>query len=118
MTYVPAKNMFQIWHNPTERKAFEDAAHEEAKDSFIIGLKNDGYKTIEEYKDYLRKYSSADLLQDVLDYRVERDQEDELSNHPDITPEQSFRRMVACFEHIINIDIHNEIIEELRRLGE
>ena len=118
MKYVPTKNMFQIWHNPAERKAFEDAAHEEAKDSFIIGLKNDGYKTIEEYKDYLRGYSSADLLHDVLDYREERDQEDQWANHPDITPEQSFRRMVSCFEHIINIDIHNEVIEELDRLGE
>lgn len=118
MTYVPTKNMFQIWHNPAERKAFEDAAHEEAKQSFINGLKHDGWKTIDEYKDYLRKYSSADLFQDVIDCRVERDQEDEWSNHPDITPEQSFLHMVSCFEHIINIDIHNEIIEELDKLGE
>lgn len=118
MKYVPTKNMFQIWHNAEERKAFEDAAHEEAKDSFIIGLKNDGYKNIEEYKDYLRGYSSADLFHDALDYRKERYQEDDLANHPDITPEQSFRRMVSCFEHTINIDIHNEIIEELERLGQ
>lgn len=118
MTYVPTKNMLQIWHNTAERKAFEDAAHEEAKQSFINGLKHDGWKTIDEYKDYLRKYSSADLFHDVLDYRKERDQEDDWANHPDITPEQSFRRMVSCFEHIINIDIHNEIIEELERLGQ
>ena len=117
MKYVPTKNMFQIWHNPAERKAFEDAAHEEAKQSFINGLKHDGWKTIDEYKDYLRGYSSADLFHDVLDYREERDREDDWANHPDITPEQSFRRLVASCEHVINIDIHNEVIEELESEG-
>lgn len=114
MKYVPTKNMFQLRHRPDERKQFEDAAHEEAKEAFLIGLKNDGYKTIDEYKDYLRGFSDADLIHDVIELREDRDQEDDWSNHPDITPEQSFRRMVACYESIINIDIHNEVIEEMQ----
>lgn len=117
MKYIPTKNMFQIWHNAEERKRFEDAAHDKAKQSFMDGLKEESYKSVDGYKDYLRRYSSADLLQDVIDYRVERDQENEWANHPDISPEQSFEHMVSCFEHIINIDIHIEIIEELDRLG-
>lgn len=117
MKYIPTKNMFQIWNSPAERKEFEDAAHDEAKENFMAELKEEGYKSVEEYKDYLLGYSSADLFHDVLEYREERDREDDLSNHPDITPEQSFRHMVACFEHIINIDIHNDIIEQLDRLG-
>lgn len=84
------------------------------KEAFLIGLKNDGYKTIDEYKDYLRGFSDADLIHDVIELREDRDQEDDWSNHPDITPEQSFRRMVACYENIINIDIHNEVIEEMQ----
>ena len=113
MKYKPTKNMFQIWDNPSERKAFEDAAHDEARRSFMADLKKEGYKSIEEYKDYLRRFSSADLLQDVLDYREERDREDNLVNYPDITPEKSFCHMIAYYKHIINIDVHKEVIKEM-----
>lgn len=114
MKYVPTKNLFELRHSPDERKAFEDAAHEEAKKAFLRSLKDDGYETVKEYKDYLRGFSDADLLHDVFGYREERDQEDDWANNPDITPEQSFRRTVSCWEHIINIDIHNEVIEEMQ----
>lgn len=117
MEFIPTKNMFQIWHNADERKAFEDAAMKQAQENFITELKEDGHKNIEEYKDYLKGFSSADLFHDVLDYREERDREDDWANHPDITPEQSFRRLVASCEHVINIDIHNEVIEELEAEG-
>ena len=117
MEFTPTKNMFQIWHNTDERKAFEDAAMAEARENFIAELKEEGYKNIEEYKDYLKGFSSADLFHDVLDYREERDREDAWAYPPVITPEQSFRRLVASCEHVINIDIHNEVIEELEAEG-
>jgi len=112
--FTPTKNMFELRHRPDELKAFEDAAHDEAKESFLKGLKDEGYKTVEDYKDYLRSFSDGDLLHDVVGLREERDQEDDWANHPDISPEQSFRRLVACWEHIIDIDIHNDVIESMQ----
>lgn len=112
--FTPTKNLFELRHRPDERKAFEDAAHDEAQETFLKGLKDEGHKTVEDYKDYLRSFSDADLFHDVVELREERDQEDDWANNPDITPEQSFRRLVACLEHIIDIDIHNEVIEEMQ----
>ena len=113
MEYKPTKNLFQIWDNPSERKSFEDAAHEEARQSFMADLKDDGYKTVDEYKDYLRTFNDADLLWDIIEYREERDQEDGWANYPDITPEKSFCHMIAYYKHIINIDVHKEVIKEM-----
>lgn len=118
MKYIPTKNMFQIWNNPTERKEFEDAAHEEAKENFMAELKEEGYKTLDEYKDYLRTFSDADLFWDIIGYREERDQEGDWANHPDISPEHSFCHMIAYYKHIINIDVHKEVIKEMEESEE
>lgn len=113
MKYTPTKNMFQIWDNPSERKDFMDAAMEEAKQAFMADLKEEGYKTLDEYKDYLRTFSDADLLWDIIGYREDRDQEDEWANHSNITPDKSFHHMIAYCKHIINIDVHKEVIREM-----
>lgn len=114
MKYVPTKNLSQVWFRIGERKEFEDAAEKVAKEEFLKELKDEDCSSIAAYKSYLKEFTLGDLMHDIYELQDERDDEQIRAGNPDITPEQSFRRLVESYKHMINIDIHNEVIAEMR----
>ena len=114
MKYVPTKNLAQVWHRPDERKEFEDAAEKVAKEQFVKTLGYDGYNSIEEFKEYLREFSDADLMHDVYEMQEEADDERCTAGCPDSNPEDSFWRLVSAIETELNIQVHKEVIAEMQ----
>lgn len=110
MKYVPTKNLADVWHYPDERRAFEDAAWQQAKIDFVIELKDDGYNSVEEYKTYLKEFSDADLSHDIIGLQEERDNQQVLAGHPDITPERSFNRLVESYIKSLYIEAHDDVL--------
>lgn len=112
--FAPTKNLFQVWHRPDEREAFEREASEQAQMGFVCELKIDGFNSMEEFKSYLRTFSEADLSHDVFEMTEEAEDERIRAGHPDITPEQSFNRLVASLEIEESIKVHKEVIAEMQ----
>lgn len=110
--FKPTKNLAQVWHNVDERKTFEDAALKQAKGNFIAELKEEEFRSVEQFKDFLRDFDEGDLRHDVFEMTEEAEDERVLAGHPDITPEQSFRRLVDSLEIEESIRIHKEVIAE------
>lgn len=114
MEFIPTKNLFQVWHNADERKAFEDAALKQAQEDFIAELKEEEFRSVGQFKDFLRDFDKGDLRHDVFEMTDEAEDERIRAGHPDITPEQSFRRLVDSFKIEESIRIHKEVIEEIQ----
>ena len=115
MKYVPTKNLSQVWYNLAERKEFEAAAEEAAKEEFLKELKDEDCRSVDDYKSYLAaEFSDGDIAHDMYELQDERDDEQVLAGHPDITPEQSFNRLVESYVKDLYVQAHWQVLESLK----
>lgn len=110
MKYVPTKNLAQVWYYPDERKTFEDAAWAKAQEEFLKELLDEEFRSVLDYKEFLKEFTDGDLNHDMLELQEERDDLQVSAGHPDITPEQSFNRLVDSYVKSLYVEAHDEVL--------
>lgn len=108
--FKPTKNLSQVWYYSDERKAFEDAAWTKAQTEFLEGLKDEEYRSVADYKEFLKEFTEADLNHDIIELQEERDDLQVSAGHPDITPERSFQLLVESYVKSLDIEAHDEVL--------
>lgn len=110
MKYVPTKNLSQVWYNLAERKEFEAAAEEAAKEEFLKELLDEEYRSVADYKEFLKEFTKADINHDIIELQEERDDLQVSAGHPDITPERSFQLLVESYVKSLYVQAHDEVL--------
>lgn len=110
MKYVPTKNLAQVWYRPDEREAFESAAWAKAQEDFLKELLDEEFRSIADYKEFLKEFTEADLNHDILELQEERDDLQVSAGHPDISPEKSFDRLVESYVKSLYVQAHDEVL--------
>lgn len=110
MKYVPTKNLAQVWYYPDKRKAFEDAAWAKAQEEFLKELLDEEYRSVADYKEFLKEFTEADINHDIIELQEERDDLQVSAGHPDITPERSFQLLVESYVKSLYVQAHDEVL--------
>lgn len=110
MKYVPTKNLAQVWCKFDEFRAFEDAAWAKAKEEFLKELKDEEYRSVADYKEFLKEFTEADLNHDIIELQEERDNLRVSAGHPDITPERSFQLLAESYVKSLYIEAYDDVL--------
>ena len=113
--FKPTKNLSQVWYRLAEREEFEAEALKQAKIQFEKELKDEDYRSVEDYKSYLKEeFEDGDIAHDMYELQEERDDEQVRAGNPDITPEQSFNRLVESYVKDLYVQAHWQVLESLK----
>lgn len=108
--FKPTQNLAQVWHDFNKRKEFEDAAWAKAKEEFLKELLDEEYRSVADYKEFLKEFTEADINHDIIELQEERDDLQVMAGHPDISPERSFDRLVESYVKSLYVEAHDEVL--------
>lgn len=111
MKYIPTKNLAHAWCKFDEFKAFEDAAWEQANEEFLQELLDEEYRSVKDYKEFLKEFTEADLNHDIIELQVERDNLKLSAGHPDLSPERSFQLLVESNVKCLYLQAYDEVLD-------
>lgn len=109
--FTPTKNFAQVWSIPDERYAFGDAALAQAKEDFPKKLKEEGYSSVEEYKNYINEMDEDDILLTICNYQNGWELYHMMATNPDISPDKSFNNLVTAYIKTLFAQVSIEVLD-------